>query len=129
MLFRSNSWVQAKTLYHFAIFQMAFDDFVDIGMVNKGVPNALWVDHCHGAACAAVQTTGFVDPHTPHTRKPCLFDLCFAMGKSLLCAMVCAARLTRWALVQTEKNMVLVISVLRHGVILNFVRIVSASIR
>jgi len=40
--------------------------------------------------------------------------------------LVCATGLARFALVQAEKNMVLVIRVLCHGVILNFVSVVMA---
>jgi len=45
---------QKQALDHFAADQVAVHNLVDIGLVHKGVPNALRVNHRHWAAGAAV---------------------------------------------------------------------------
>jgi len=39
-----------QALDHLAILQMALDDFVNVGFVHIGVPNALGINHRHRAA-------------------------------------------------------------------------------
>jgi hypothetical protein len=52
-----------QTINHFAMLQMRFDDFIDIVLIDKGVPNAFRVDHDAGAFFAAIQAAGVVDAH------------------------------------------------------------------
>jgi hypothetical protein len=50
----ANPCRQNQPLNDFSTFEMRLNDLVNIGIVHKTVPNALWVHHRHGAAGTAV---------------------------------------------------------------------------
>ena len=97
---------------------MRFDDFIDVGLVDIGVPNRLWVDHHHRATGTAIQTPCLVDTHAPLAMEPQGFDAGFAVFLCLLRGMIGATVFAAFALVQTKKHMVLVVGVVCHAVIL-----------
>ena len=109
---------QHQTLNRLPALQMRFDDFIDVGLVDIGVPNRLWVDHHHGAAGTAIQTPRLVDTHATLAVESQGFDPGFAVLPRLLRSVVGATGFAAFALVQTKKHMVLVVGVVCHAVIL-----------
>jgi hypothetical protein len=91
-----------------AMLQMRVDDFVDIGFVDVGVPNAFRIDHDHRTRGTAVQTTCPIDPYFAGPGQARRFDLRLAPIKSRLGPLLAAAGLTRLALVKTEEDVSLV---------------------
>ena len=84
-------------------------NLINVIGIHIGVPNRLRVDHCHWACRAAVQTTGLVDADFASARQARRLDLGLAAVKRLLGAVVGAALIAGLALIQTEKDMPLVI--------------------
>jgi hypothetical protein len=107
-----------QALNHAALHQVLLHDFVDIGLVDKGVPNGLGVDHHDRAARTAVEAASFVDAHLAGAQDACRFGLRFAVVKRLLRLVLGAAGLTVVALVEAKKDVALVIRV-GHGVLIN----------
>ncbi|MNV79887.1 hypothetical protein D3C71_1734580 [compost metagenome] len=52
-----------QALDNLTIFQVRLDDFIDVFVIDEGVPGAFGIDHSHRAGGAAVQAAGLVDPH------------------------------------------------------------------
>jgi hypothetical protein len=100
---------QAQPLDHLAVFQMRFDDIVNVVVVHKAVPHTLGVHHRHRAARAAVQTTRFVHADLPLAAQIGFFDQLFAAVKALLRMVLEAAVFTVFALVEAKKDVAFVI--------------------
>lgn len=90
---------------------MGFDDFVDVALIHKGVPDSFRINHGDGPTGATVQAARFIDPDFARPRQPRSLDLRFAAIKSLLCTVIGAAFLCTLALVQAEKNMAFVVGI------------------
>ena len=68
-----------QTFDHTPVAQVRLDDFIDVCLVDKGVPDRLGIDHGDRAGSAAVKTAGLVDPHLARTGQAQGFDTLFAM--------------------------------------------------
>ena len=55
---------QHQALNHLSVLQVRIDNFVNVMLVNVGVPNRIRVNHSHGPTGASIQTTRLVDTHT-----------------------------------------------------------------
>jgi len=108
---RSTAHVGGKlqTLDHPAGHQVLLNDFLNVGFVDKGVPNGFGVDHHHGAARATIETPSFVHPHPTRARDARRFNLSFAVLKSLLGLVLRTAGLAVVSLVEAKKHVALVI--------------------
>ena len=98
-----------QSLHNLAVFEMRLDDFVDVGIVDVGVPGAFGVDHRYRAGGAAVQATGLVHAHLARAREPCRLDLRFAAIKARLCIVVGTAVFAIGAVVQAKEDVVFLI--------------------
>jgi len=88
---------------------MLLDDLVEIAFVHVGVPGALGIDHDDRAFVAAIHATGGVDADVVLLfGNPELLDLVFYVVARLLRAVVVAASAAVFALVGTEKYMLVV---------------------
>jgi hypothetical protein len=93
-----------KTLDHLTIFQVRFNDFVDVRVVDVRIPNPLGIDHRHRAARTSVKAAGLVHPNFAGARQAKGLDLGFAMVKSSLCVVLGTARLIVFALIEAKKD-------------------------
>lgn len=53
----------SQSLNYTPIFQMFFDDLVNIFFIHVGIPNFFWVDHDHRTFIASIKAARHVDPH------------------------------------------------------------------
>jgi len=51
-----------QALDHSPVYQMFFDDFIDIFLIDIGVPDVIWVDHGDRSFAATIQATGDIHP-------------------------------------------------------------------
>jgi hypothetical protein len=109
---------QSQTLDHFAVLQMRFDDFIDVVIVDIGVPNRLGIHHQHRAAGTPVQATSLVDTHAIDAIDAELFDLGFAMFPSGLRLVIRATRFFIFPLVEAKKYVVFEVALGCHAPIL-----------
>jgi hypothetical protein len=109
---------QSQTLDHFAVLQMRFDDFINVVIVDIGVPNRLGIHHQHRPAGTPVQATGLVDTHAIDAVDTELFNLSFAMFPSGLRLMIRATRFLIFPLVQAKKYVVFEVALGCHVMIL-----------
>jgi hypothetical protein len=88
---------------------MGVDDFIDVFIIDKGVPGSLRINHHYRAFFAAFQTTRLVDANLAVTGQTELFDTFFGMFLRRLRAFVGAAgTFAGLTLVQAKKHVVLV---------------------
>jgi hypothetical protein len=99
-----------QALNNLTIFQMALHNFVNVGRVDKAVPSAFRVDHGNGSASASIKATCFVHANLAGTRQTQFFDAGFAMVKRRLCALKCTTRFTIFSFVETEENVMLIVT-------------------
>ena len=92
-----------------AMQQVILDDFVDIFPVHIGVPDAFRVDDDYRAFITAVKTSCRVDPDTPLARKPQRLAALLRIVTHGLRIIALAACTAIRALVDTEKNVILII--------------------
>ena len=88
---------------------MGFDDFVNIGQVQVGIPNRLWIHHQHRAGSTTVQTAGLVDADFARASQAGLTDLQLAMIKCRLRIELCTAGFATLAFIGAKENMARVI--------------------
>jgi hypothetical protein len=110
-----------------ASYLQAFDDpamlyvlgnnFVDVVLVDIGVPNGLRVYHQDRTFVATVQTAGIIDPDLALAGELERLDLILGIGAHLTGAMIVAANFARLALVDAEENVSLVVT---HGAQLKY---------
>jgi hypothetical protein len=92
-----------QALDHLALFQMAFNNFIDVVVVNKTVPSPLRVDHCNRATRAPVQAARFVHANLTGSGQAHLFDAGFAVVKGSLSALKRTTGFTIFSFVQAEE--------------------------
>ncbi|OMP13991.1 hypothetical protein COLO4_00490 [Corchorus olitorius] len=97
----------------FAFDQMALDDFVDVFLVDEGVPDGLGVDHHDRTEFAAVEAAGLVDAHAAFTVDAEFLAALLGVFLHGLGAKVGAAARAVLAFVQAKENVVLVVAA--HG--------------
>src|SRR5512141_2620563 len=83
---RENRWVCAfmaasdfQAFDHLAADQVGLDDFIDVAVVDEGVPGSLRIDHQHRAFLAAVEAAGLVDADLALAVQVQLLDALFRM--------------------------------------------------
>jgi len=86
------------------------DDFVDVGLVDVGIPDSLWVDDDHRTFIATVHASGLVDPHLAFSLEAEFADAVLGIGAKFARAAVVAACLAVLALVAAEKYMSFVVA-------------------
>ncbi len=101
---------QDQALNHFALHQMRVNNFVDVALIDIGVPGLVGVDHRHGSASASVKTAGLVDSNSARPSQTSSFDTRLAVVVTSLGALPGAAGFLAGALIQAEKNVVPVIA-------------------
>jgi len=88
---------------------MGVDDFIDIFLVDIGIPSALRIDDDHRAFFAPLQASSLVDAHFAGAGQVELLDAFFRMFLGGLGTLVGAAgALTGLALVEAEENVMFV---------------------
>jgi hypothetical protein len=78
----ANACRQNEPFDDLAVFQVRFNDLFNVVVIDKAVPHALWVNHRHGAASAAVQAAGAVDANAAFAHQTSLFNQLFAVRKT-----------------------------------------------
>ena len=94
-----------QSLHHLAIFQVRFDDFVNILGIHIGVPNRFRVDHGDRTGAATVQTARLVHPDFAGPGQTGGFHLEFAAVKARLRLVVGTAFFAVFTLVEAKKDM------------------------
>ena len=89
--------------------EVRFNDFVDVVLIDKGVPDRFRVNHGHWPGGAAVKATRLVDPDLARARQTCFFNLGLASVEGLLGTVTGATFFAAAALVETEEYVPLVI--------------------
>jgi hypothetical protein len=87
---------------------VAFHNFRDIGFGSDPIPNPFGIDYDAGTVLAMVQASSFVRSNGRFQFEP--FDFFFEKRVELFGAQIRAApsRIILWALVDTDKNMMLI---------------------
>ena len=83
---------------------MGFHDFVDIGRVHIGVPDAFGIHHRHRPRSTAVEATGLVHTHLTGPGQAQRLDALLAVVKGGLRLVLRTAGLAIGALVEAEKD-------------------------
>ena len=99
-----------QAVHHLAILEVGVHDFIDVAVVDKGVPGTLGINHRNRAACTAIQATGLVHAHLPFASQAFLFDAALAMVKTCLGTMLCTAILAIGTLIQAKKDVALIVA-------------------
>lgn len=89
---------------------MPLDDLINIRFVHKGIPGPFGIHHRHGPTRAAVQAASLVDANFAWAIQPHFGHLAFAMVETFFGSMVGTTVFPIDALVQTEKDVALVIA-------------------
>jgi hypothetical protein len=105
----TNACGQNQPLDHFAVFQVRFDDVLNVVVVDKAVPHALGVNHRDGAASAAIQAAAAVDADAAFAHQTGLFDQFFAVVKAFAGVVLGAAVLAIFALIDAKKDVARVV--------------------
>jgi hypothetical protein len=95
----------AQALYDVTIDEVLVNDFVNIVLIDIGIPNAFRVYDEGRSFIAAIETAGLIDPDASLPGNLELLDARFCIVAYCLRAMVVAARAAIVALIATEKNM------------------------
>jgi hypothetical protein len=106
----------------FSADQVAVDDFIDVMVVDVGVPRAFRIDHHDRAFFAAVEAAGLVDADLALAAQVQVLDAAFRMFLGVLCAFVKAARTSFFALIQAKKYVVFIVRLVSHGLLSNFAK-------
>lgn len=96
---------------------MLIDNFVDVLLVDVGVPHALGVNRNYGALFTAIHAAGVIDTTFARAGKLELFDFFFRIIAHRLRVFIRATSAAIVALVDAKENMVLVVRT--HGEIKN----------
>lgn len=83
---------------------MRIHDFVNVGVIDKGVPHGLRVNHRHRSGSAPVQTASFVNPNFAGARQSSVLDLDFAVIKPRLRLVLHAAIFTIFPLIEAKED-------------------------
>lgn len=89
--------------------QVLFDDFIHVLLACVGIPDALGVNYQYRALVASVHAAGVIDANTRFSRQTQLFDALLGIITHARGTFVSAARFTIRALVNTKKQMVLIV--------------------
>lgn len=93
--------------------EMLIDNFVDIVLIDIGVPSAFWVNRDHRPLGTAIHTARVVDAALPFAGEFERFDFLFGVVTHDLRAAPSAAVFTRLALIDAEKYVIFI--VVAHG--------------
>ena len=88
--------------------QVLFDDLINIGFIDKGVPDLLGVDHDHRPLATAIETTGAVDTHLARLVNAQLLTTLLGVAAHRLGVEVLTAAPTVFALIDAEKDVMLI---------------------
>jgi hypothetical protein len=106
---------QPKTLHNLAIFDVAIDNFIDIFLINIGVPDTFRINYTNRSLLATIKATGLINPDftlTGHTQR--LYPVLCIISQIYRSTLIAGRPLgARPAIIGAEKYMSLV--VLRHG--------------
>ena len=83
---------------------MRLYDFVNVGVIDKGVPHGFRVNHRHRSGSAPIQTAGFVNPNFAGARQSSVLDLDFAVVKTRLRLVLHAAIFAIFPLIEAKEN-------------------------
>jgi hypothetical protein len=98
-----------QPLHYAPIFQMLFDDLVEIAFIHVGVPGAFGINHDDRTVVAAIHASGGVDTDVVLlVGNPEFLDLVLHVIARFLRAVIVAASAAVFALVGAEKNMFVV---------------------
>ena len=100
----ANACGQNQPFDHFAVFQVRFDNVLNVVVVDKTVPNAFGVNHRDRAAGAAVKAAGAVDANAAFAHQTGLFDQLFAVVKAFAGVVLGAAVFAIFALIDAKKD-------------------------
>ena len=95
-----------------AILNVLENNLVNVALIYVGVPNIIWVDDQHRALGTTIQTAGEVDAHLALAIQIQLLDAILGVTANALRVVLIATRAAVVALVDTEKN---VMPVVTHG--------------
>jgi hypothetical protein len=96
-----------QALHHLTVFQVGFDDFVDVLQVDVAVPHAFGLHHGHRPRSATVQATRLVHAHLARSVQAGGLDLLFAALEAGLSILAGTAGLTIGAGIQAKKDVAL----------------------
>src|SRR3569623_849531 len=113
--FRPAASLQLQALDNTPLLEVDLEDFVDVGFVLIGIPDAFRVHDQQRALVAAVETTGAVDTAPAFAIEMGVLDLFLQVVAHLLAAGRAAAFCAVVTLVGAEENMVLVVLVGHSG--------------
>jgi hypothetical protein len=102
---------QLQALDNAPLFQMDIEDFVDVGLIDIGVPDTFRVDHQHRPLVAAIHAARAVDAAFPFAVEVGLFDFFLEVVAHGLSTCRATASGAIVALVGAEKHVVLEIRV------------------
>jgi hypothetical protein len=63
---------------------MCINDFINVTLINGGVPDALWINDHHRTMLTAIQTSGFIHSDFPRACQTQLFTTEFGVVKESL---------------------------------------------
>jgi hypothetical protein len=96
--------------------QIDVDDFIDIALVNIGVPRALRINDQDWALFATIKATGFVNANFALAIHVELFDTTFGVLLRGLRTIFGTALTTIIAVIQTEEHVFLKVEIVRHEI-------------
>src|ERR1700693_3939055 len=95
---------------------MRIDYFVDVCVVDVGIPDALRIDRDHRSFFASLHTAGLINPDLAGVIQIEILDALFGMLLRRLRAFVCTAFPgAGFALVQAKEDMMLIERLIAHG--------------
>jgi hypothetical protein len=94
---------------------MLVNDFIDVFLIDIGVPDAFGINHQYRSFLATVQAAGLVDADLARAIQVKRLDAALGMFLRGLRTAIGAAWTPVFALVQAKKYMLLVIRLVSHG--------------
>src|SRR5690606_21655516 len=110
----SSRFLNLETFDGLAVLEMGFNDFVDIFLVDEGVPDSLRIHHHDRALVAAVKAAGTIDAHLAFAVQLERLDLVLGVSADLLDAVIGTTGFAVLALVGAEKNVVFEMTAVAH---------------
>ena len=95
---------EQQTRHTFALHKMLFDNFIDVVLIDIGVPDPFRVDHQHRTEFAAIEATGLIDAGLTRAIEVKFPNALFGIFLNGTSTAITAAGAAIVALVQTEKT-------------------------
>jgi hypothetical protein len=114
-----------QTLDNPPVHEVFLNDFLNVLLVDIGVPHCFRIDDEHRASVATIKATGLIDPHLAFPFEFELANTIFGVGLQLAGAQRVATGFTRCPLIAAEKHVMLEITHAQDSLLCRIFTVIS----